>query len=141
MMTKEDWQKVEKALSGYVGSVTLLVDGHEIKFQRGLVKKNTIGIGMFVDGKMEREWCGLKNSHPEQRFYYQKEFFVYTAKSRADAKKLSPRDRKRWGVNLDEVNKKDIHFTPMWPSAAAIKRHYSQNFPAAELIAATGDRA
>ncbi|MDZ4185761.1 MAG: hypothetical protein U1D97_12365 [Desulfuromonadales bacterium] len=140
-MTKEDWQRVEKALSGHIGYVTLLVEGREIRFQRGLVKKNTLGIGMFVDGKMEREWSGSKNDHPEQRFYYPKEFFFWTAKSRAAIKKMTPARLKREGLSSGAENKKDITFTPMWPNASAIKRHFSKNFPDAELIAATGDRA
>jgi len=140
-MDATDWKKIEKALSGYIGKVTLLVEGREIRFQRGLVKKNTIGIGMFVDGKMEREWSGLKNDHPEQRFYYQKEHFYWDAKTRAAIKKMSPASLKRNGLTKADENKKDIHFTPMWPSVSAIKRHYSKNFPNAELIAATGDGA
>lgn len=140
-MTKEDWQRAEKALSGHIGFVTLLVEGREIRFQRGLVKKNTLGIGMFVDDKMEREWSGLKNDHPEQRFYYPKEFFFWTAKSRAAIKKMSPARLKKEGLSKGDENKKDITFTPMWPSVAAIKRHFSKNFPNAELIDAIGDRA
>ena len=141
MMTKDEWQRVEKALSGYTGKVTLLVEGREIFFGRGLVKKNTIGIVVFIDKEAKKEWGGLKNDHPEQRFYYPKEFFFYTAKSREVIKKMSPRELKRCKISKGEANKKEIHFTPMWPSVSAIKRHYSKNFPTAELIAATGDRA
>lgn len=140
MMTEANWKEVEKAFSGMYGIVTLLVDGREITFKRGLVGKSTLGTGVFVDGQLKGEWAGAKNDHTEQRYLYPKEIYVYTAKSRAAMKKLSPRLRKMYGYSLGQEDKKEINYTPFWPSAASVKRHYSKEFASIELIAATGGR-
>lgn len=81
-MTKEDWEKVEKALGGLYGFAKLTVDGREIQFQRQLVDKNKLGIVTYIDGHFLGAWIMGTEEHPEQKFLRKIEKFVYPEKLR-----------------------------------------------------------
>lgn len=134
-MTKEDWEKIDKALRGIYGFATLTVDGREIQFQRRLVSKNQLGIVTFVDGHFNGGWVLPSNEHPEQRFLRKVERFVYSEKTRKSWKKLSKRRQKEWGLDPD---RKSHYFSPIWPSVTAIRRHYQKTFASIELIEVCG---
>lgn len=88
-LTKEEWGRLEKALSGIYGIAKLKVDGHEVSFERRLIDKNRLGIVVYIDGVLKGEWLGKEKADcPEQRYLYPRSCFVYTAKRRAEQKKL-----------------------------------------------------
>lgn len=134
-MTKEGWEKVEKALGGTYGYAKLQVDDRTVTFQRGLVSKNRLGIMTYIDGTFNFNWSSTKTEHPEQRFLRRKEEFVYTPKQRTEFAKWTKRDRKI--CNID-INKKYHYFVPTWPSATAIRRHYQKTFTSIELLEVVG---
>lgn len=134
-MTKEDWERIEKALGGLYGYAKLTVDGREVQFQRELVAKNNLGIVTYVDGHWMGAWISASNEHPEQQFLRKIEKFVYPAKTRKSWKKLSKRRQKEWGLDPD---KKGHYFSPIWPSVSAIRRHYQKTFTSIELIEVVG---
>lgn len=135
-MTKEDWAKVEKALSGLYGIAKLKVDGREVTLARELVGKNQLGIVVYVDGHWKGEWIGTKKDCPEQLYLCGRDRFAYTAKYRREVAKLSKRRRKEWG--LDDADKKIRIYLPFWPNATAIRRHYQKTFESIELIEVVG---
>lgn len=135
IMTKEDWEKIDKALGGLYGFAKLTVDGREIQLQRQRVSKNQLGIVTFVDGKFKGEWGLSSNEHPEQKFLRRVESFVYTEKTRKSWKRLSKRRQKEWGLDPD---RKSHYFSPIWPSVTAIRRHYQKTFASIELIEVCG---
>lgn len=132
-MTKEEWEKIEAALSGLLGRVVLIVEGREITFIRGQVGKNRLGIMMYVDGEFEAKWMSPENNCPESRFLRPKSGFVYSKKQRADLRKLSKKFLKSRDIDLD---KKYIIFDPMWPSASSLRKYYEKNFQDIKLIKA-----
>ena len=134
-MTKDDWAKVEKALSGTCGKVTLLVDGRAVLFERGRISKNRLGIAVFVDGNFKGEWVVKKNNCPESKYLHPTWSYRWNAKSRAQMKKMSKTALKRLKVDPDA---KVEHFSPLWPSPTAIRRHYQKSFAEIKLVEVVG---
>jgi hypothetical protein len=140
-LTKEEWARVEEALSGIYGVVNLRVDEFQVTFQRRLISKNRLGIVVYVGGEMKGTWFGdEKPDCPEQRYLYPHSRYVYTAKSRAAQKKLI----KKWGKRFSkecgqgDPDQKTVCYKPFWPSATAIRRHYQKTFTSIELIEVVG---
>jgi len=134
-VTKEDWAKVEKALSGTYGYAKLKVDGREVTFQRQLVQKNRLAIVTYVDGLIKWEAMEVKKEHPDASYWRPRSRFLHTAKSRAAARKLSKRLLKKIGGDPDE---KFYFFDPTWTSVGAIRLHYKKTFESIELIEVVG---
>ena len=135
-LSKEEWAQVEKALMGRYGLVKLQVDDRKVTLERALIKKNQMGIVVYVDGVWRGEWVGTANDCPEQRYLCPRDSFVYPAKQRAEMKKISKRRRKEWG--LRDPDTKVRIFYPYWPNATAIRRHYQKRFTSIELIEVIG---
>lgn len=132
-MKKEEWEKVEKALSGTYGQAKLQVDDREVTFQRALVSKNRLGIGMYIDGELKGKW--LFNECPEQLYFRPAWKSAWPAAARREMKKLSKRSLKQLGYDPD---KKHHYFTFVWPNVTAIRRHYQKTFESIELIEVVG---
>lgn len=138
-MTREEWQRVEKALSGIYGKAELMVDGNNISFVRELVSNNKLGIVAYVNGRWEAKWFSARTEYPEQRFLRREERFLHKPKLRAEIKKHVKRYGRRFlkEINLDP-DQKYVRFSPIWPNVTAIRRYYEKNFASIELIEVIG---
>ncbi|MGE4406068.1 hypothetical protein [Pseudomonas sp.] len=131
-MTKEEWARVEKALSGTYGMARVKADEFVVTFHRRLVGKNRLAIVTYVDGYMKGEWIDAKDQHPEQRCLRPASRFMCRPKERAELKKLRKRVLKELGPAFDP-DRKWHYFDPSWPSVTAIRRHYQKTFASIEL--------
>ena len=136
-MTREEWTKVEKALSGTYGYAKLKVDDQEVTFQRQLIEKNRLGIMTFVNGRFEGAWLSVDKPCPEQKFLRLCSRYVHKPKARADLKKISKKTREAWGKFYDPDGKYHL-FSPFWPNGPAIRRHYQKTFQSIELVEVVG---
>jgi len=134
-MTKEEWGKVEKALSGTYGYAKLQVDGRAVLFQRQLVSNNQLGIVTFIDGEFKGAWISAKEERPKQKFLRRVERFSWPSKTRAELKKWPKKMLKKSGYDPDE---KYHFFSPIWPNATALRRHYLKTFASIELVEVCG---
>ena len=139
-MTPEQWQQVEKALSGTYGYAKLKVDGREVVFSRGMVDKNRLGIITYVDGRWEAKWISSKTEYPEQRFLRPHEKYIYPQKRRDEFKKLPARVRKELvkSVLRFAIDEKRKWFSPIWHNTVQIRRHYQKTFTSIELVEVVG---
>ena len=96
-LSKEEWARVEKALSGYYGIVKMQIDCREVAFQRQMAGKNRLTIVTYVDGSLKGAWVGSQNEHQEQRYLRPVSKFAFKPESRKRLKKnaqaLSERTR------------------------------------------------
>lgn len=134
-MTKEDWEQVDKALSGIYGRVELQVDGRKVSFCRTLVGKNRLSIVTYVDEKIHGEAWLQKNNHPDSRYWQPKSRYLWKPASRREMKKMGKRRLQTLGYDPDE---KQHYFEPFWPNATAIRRHYQKTFESIELVEVVG---
>lgn len=91
-LTKEQWAKVEQAISGIVGSASLLCDGYVVQLEV-MRSKQKLVIGIYIDGSMAGEWVTDPGTLPEQKFLPIRSRSRYSAK---DLKDMEKSFGKRW---------------------------------------------
>ncbi|MGE4545813.1 MAG: hypothetical protein AB7D06_17110 [Pedobacter sp.] len=136
-MTKDDWAKVEKALSGTYGYAIIQADGRRVTFQRCMVGENRLGIRTYIDGTMDGAWMMPKNECPERVYLRPDSRYIHSPKQRAKLKKLTKRVLKEMG-DYWNPDAKYLIYNPSWPNATAIRRHYQKTFESIELIEVVG---
>ena len=129
-MTKEDWEKVEAALSGMYGRAVLMVDGREITFSRGLIKKNQLGVVTYIGGELKGSWL-FGDDCPERSYLRPSSKYLRSPKQREQARKLGKKLLKELDIDPDE---KYHRVTPFWNNAQQIRRHYQKTFKSIELV-------
>jgi len=136
-VTKQEWQQVEKALSGTYGTAKIKADGFEVTFHRRLVSKNRLAIVTYDNGWMDGKWIDAKSEHPEQRCLRPGSRYMCRPKERAELKKLRKRTLKALGPAFDP-DRKWHYYDPSWSSVAQIRRHYQKTFQSLELLEVLG---
>lgn len=130
-MKKEDWDFVDKALSGTFGSIDLRVDGAVVTFQRKITRKNQLGIVTYVNGWFKGIWLDLKAGHPETQHLRLCSRLLHSAKSRDLMKQLSKKRLKEMKFDPDAR----IHYVSFcWHSVSSIRKHYEKTFKSIELV-------
>ena len=136
-MTESDWEQVEQTLSGLVGYVKLRADGRVVTFARGRISANRLGIATYIDGHFREAWCSFQSECPEQRYLRPVDRFLWPAKARIYWRRLSARERKilqKERPELVDIHAKVRSYSPIWPSAKAIRRHYERVFAETEFL-------
>lgn len=137
MITKEEWARVERAVSGIFGRAKLKVDGREVLLVRERVSKNGLGVVIYVDGSWEGSWIGVaKDDCPEQRYMCPHPRFRYPAKFRKELKKAGKRFCKKYGWG--DPDEKVLIYYPYATSLTPIRRHYQKTFRSLELVEVIG---
>ncbi|MXS82252.1 hypothetical protein [Nitrosomonas oligotropha] len=135
MITKEQWQKIEKSLSYPYGSVKLRCDGYDVS-AFVMTDKMKLVIEVFVDGFIKGEW--LLNEHEIGiKFYEKKTKYTLNKKEREEARKNM--NNKRLGIDLREMFKRHYenkysYINPCWTSAKSFLRHIRKTCNTIELI-------
>lgn len=134
-MDKENWKKVEDALSGTYGSADMKVDGFTISFYRVLISKNRLGIIMCVDGWMKGKW--LINDCPENKFLRPCKKYLYSKKDREALRKLRKGSKRLKGcLDPDKIYE---YKHGIWNSVASIRKYYEKTFKNIKLIKINGE--
>ncbi|MDY0212577.1 MAG: hypothetical protein RBR06_06190 [Desulfuromonadaceae bacterium] len=134
-ITREQWQRVEEALSGVFGRVDLMVDGRKVTFERRLVAENRLGIMTYINGELKGCWTNPNEQHDEQRYLRERSCLFYSKKDRNYLKKLGKLTLNRMKVDAD---RRYEWYDQIWTRAGAIRRHYEKTFTSIELIEAIG---
>ena len=136
-MTEDEWKRVDEALSGFLSTVELIVDGTPIQFQWSFIAKNKLGIVTFINGELEGKWClpDEDNDNPEKKYLRPVKRFKWTKKSRVAMKKMGKRHLKRMGY---DPNEKYLTYSLVWSSAETIRRHYEKTFKDIKLVKING---
>lgn len=135
-ITKEQWQGIETQLSGDFGRVKLRADGYEIAASIERLKPLKFCIAVYVDGYIKGEWMNGKDDR-DLKFYHEKRGFVFSVKSRNDAKKklLDRRlDKRIRAFYQNMVEGCYSVWEPYWTNPAAFCRHIRKSCTSIELI-------
>ena len=135
MITKEQWEEIEKTLSYPYQSVKLRCDGYEV---HAVVKSDNMKlvIVLYIDGWMKGEW--LKDeSEMGVKFFDRKTKYLSKPKERAGAFKQM--NNKRLPSDLRAIFKriyeaKYSYFSPVWTSARSFCRHIRKTCNEIELM-------
>ena len=123
-ITKEQWKKVQDALSNPYGRAALICDGYRVSLQVTQVGNLKFVIAPYVNGWSKGEWL-KKDCEERRRFMRSKTIRLYTAKQTADMTKgLTKRAVKKYMPGLDKTM---TVYSLAWQSFAALKRHLIAN--------------
>lgn len=135
MITKEQWEEIEKSLSRPYGGVKLRCDGHDVS-AIVMTDKMKLVIEVYVDGFIKGEW--LLNEHEiGVKFYEKKTKYTLRQKEREEARKNM--NNKRLGKDLREMFKRHYedkfsYYLPSWTNAKSFCRHIRKTCKSIELI-------
>lgn len=140
-LTKEQWENMECVLGGQFGCVRLSIDGYEVSLSREVIKKNTLGIVVYVGGIARGAWFSVDDDgspkyEEARRFWRKSGTALYTAKKKAELIKAFG---KKKATETFELDKKIYVCTPHWASFSSLKRHLIKNNHNIEISKEAGD--
>ena len=122
-MTKEDWAKVQEALSGLYKTVRLNVDGYNVALQLRMATAYKNVIAIYVNDVFKGEW--MLNDCEERRCFVQKrEKSFYSPKEKERLNKVSKKMLKELKINIEA---KFEYYQNHWSSFGALKKHLIAN--------------
>ena len=135
-ISKEQWDGIEKELSGHFGRVELRCDGHEIIAAIAPIAPLRQAIVVYIDGHIKGEWLMGKNELA-CKFHRESKRFLYSKKQRDQAKLSmkrrgnSPESRKFWN---ETTTLQSSVWYPWWTNAKAFLKHISKTCTEIEVV-------
>lgn len=126
------WQQIAESLKGAFGTITVIADGHEVSFHKGVYGEKLV-IETWVDGHIKGAWMAVDDQgapvHPEGRFYRPRKHRVYALKQHAKLKRVFGKKR------ADEMTALRIYMLdPTWNSPKTLVSHLKKSFPNLEVV-------
>ena len=119
-ITKEQWQKVQEALSRPYGRAELICDGYKVNLQVVPAGNLKFGILPYVNGVFRGVWL-TKDGEERRRFMRPVNLRIYTAKQIGEmTKELTKSAIKQYMPDRDKTIKV---YDCCWLTFAALKRH------------------
>lgn len=133
MITKEEWDRAEKALSNIYGYIKLKADGYEVTIHLERYGKYSLAMVVYIDGKIKGEWFA-KDCEERRRFYCRKERSLLSSKK---LKSIYKGCSKAAIKKAAERNKYET-FEPVWKCFRSMKSHLLKNNADIEVIEIVG---
>ncbi|MCE7915393.1 MAG: hypothetical protein DYH15_12135 [Nitrosomonas sp. PRO4] len=135
MITKEQWQEIEKTLSFPYAIVKLQCDGHDVSAVVEIHKSRLV-IDVYVDGFVKGEWFN-DESEIGNKFYPRVTKYLLKPLERKEA--LKNACNKRLGKDLrdyfrKEYDKKFSYLVPHFTNAKSFCRHIRKTCQSVEFI-------
>lgn len=127
-MTKEDWEYVEKELSGIFGKVDFIIDNYNVTIACEQEKTRHYVLMVYIDGKFDLKWA-MEDCDIRRRFCSRHTRCSLNQKQRNRLR----RERKAF---REEVKKRLSYeyFLPYWNSFRTMKTHFVKNNTSIELV-------
>lgn len=130
-MNKENWLKVEEALSHPYGFAKLKCDSYNLTLVVQQTKALKFEIGFYVDGYFRGIFL-TQDCEERRRFCCPHQASVYSPASRAKITKgVSKRNVSKW---FPDIDKKFTYYGSHWSKFAPLKRHLIANNEVIELL-------
>lgn len=136
MLSKDQWQEIEKSLSHPYGFVKLKCDGYVINAVVEKYKGLKYCLVVYVDGVFEGKWMDGKDERA-LKFHCKRRSYALAGSKRAEALK----EIKRRSLNKELKNfyqkwldKYIDTWMPFWPNAKSFCRHIRKTCQSIEFI-------
>jgi hypothetical protein len=135
-ISKEQWNEIEKQLSGSWGRVELTCDGYKVSAVIERVGPLKLAVSVYVDGLIRGEWIDGESEIP-RKFHQEKKRFVFGAKYRAALLKSSK--AKVWNKEEREKYAADAkrtisHWWPYWTNPKSFCSHIRKSCTNIEVV-------
>lgn len=127
-LTKEEWDEIDKKLSGFCGIVHLRIDGYNVSLSLQFVKRFKQAILVYINDKIELN--KMNDSEEAKRFWCPHRKYLYPAKERKNMYRIC----KKLGLLSDRSGKYIIMYWPYWTSFSKLKAHLIKNNESIELL-------
>ncbi|GGF00605.1 hypothetical protein [Pseudoalteromonas gelatinilytica] len=114
-ISKEQWEKIENELAGFLGSALFKLGDHEISIQRVRNSESTTVLAVYIDGYIKGEWHTKEETRPAclEQVWRKRYISIY---KQADIKQIikifGKREAKKRYPNLNEKKEfLDCYFT------------------------------
>lgn len=126
MITKEQWEKIKRELSGVYGSVKFKVDETELLVKKGFIAENKLAIMVYMDEIIQigAGWTDSKVFNPiTKKVWCTKTSSVYKQKEK---EKLIKIWGKREAYERHDLDKKIVSYVPYFNTYATFERQYKK---------------
>ncbi|MEM5557284.1 hypothetical protein AAHK07_02060 [Aliarcobacter cryaerophilus] len=126
MITKEQWEKIKRELSGVYGSVKFKVDETELFVKKGFIAENKLAIMVYIDEIIQigAGWTDSKVFNPiTQKVWCTKTRSVYKPKEK---EKLIKIWGKREAYRMHDLDEKIVSYVPYFGTYATFERQYKK---------------
>lgn len=125
MMTKAEWDTVEKSMMSPWGRVSLICDGYRLTLETGLFKRKLSTI-VYVNGEWKGAWL-INDCEERRRFFRPVKRLAWRPKM---LKGISKRSLKSLNIDPKEVH---IAYDSTWGAFRSLKAHLIKNNTSIEL--------
>ena len=126
MITKEQWEEIERLLRGPFGQVKFKLNEQEIALEKRFIKENVLIICVFIDGEMRQSmgWPGDDYDPTVELIWNKRSHSVYPAKSKERLTKLY--GKRRVKKEIKDLDKKIEWYEPFFKTFASVQRKYKK---------------
>lgn len=126
MITKEQWEKIRRELSGVYGSVKFKVDETELLVKKGFIAENKLAILVYINGAIQ-----LGQGYTDSEVYNPITQKVWCTKTRSyykpkEKEKLIKIWGKREAYKRHDLDKKIVSYIPYFGTYATFERQYKK---------------
>ena len=126
MITKEQWEDIEKRLSGIYGHVELKLDDKKIGIAKELIAENKLGLVVYIDGSFTLGW-GMPSSelfNPiVEQLWHKRTKSYYSSREKTSLIKI-------WGKREvkkhHDLDKKQTWYEPMFNKFSVLKSQFKK---------------
>ena len=124
MITKEQWEEIERLLRSPFGRVKFKLNEQEIVLEKRFIKENVLIICVFIDGEMKQSmgWPGEDYDPTIEPFWNKRSRSVHSAKSKERLTKLY--GKRRVKKEIKDLDKKIEWYEPFFKTFASMQRKY-----------------
>lgn len=126
MITKEQWEEIEKGLSGSFGAVKFRLGEKEITLEKRFIKENVLAICVFIDGTMNQKigWSGEHYDPIVEQLWNKRSRSVF---SPIQKKRIEKDFGKRRAKKVfEDLDKKVEWHEPFFKTFASMQRKYKK---------------
>ncbi|AWX98700.1 hypothetical protein A8139_21480 [Marinomonas primoryensis] len=126
MITKEQWEEIEKALKGSMGVVKFKLGEKQITLEKRFIKENVMVICVFINGKLEQKagWPGDDYDPAIEPIWNKRSRSVYSPNDKKRAEKIFGKRRAK--KEFDDWDKRVEWYEPFFKTFASMQRKYKK---------------
>ena len=126
MITKEQWEKIKRELSGVYGSVKFKLDETELFVKKGFIAENKLAILVYINEAIQ-----LGQGYTDSEVFNPITQKVWCTKTRSyfkqkEKEKLIKIWGKREAYKRHDLDKKIVSYTPYFGTYATFERQYKK---------------
>lgn len=126
MITKEQWEKIRRELSGVYGSIKFKLDETELLVKKGFIAENKLAILVYINGVIQ-----LGQGYTSSEVFNPITKKIWCAKTRSyfkqkEKEKLIKIWGKREAYKRYDLDKKIVSYVPYFNTYATFERQYKK---------------